>query len=107
MIYFFPKSKGLYRLPKNGNVEKLVTAKNSTKLLILKGAYKLLNQETKENYQMKMDKELEQIQAMRSLGIVWISLGVINPMFFILGLVFIISSMVKSKRREADEGGHA
>ena len=71
----------------------------------------MLNQETKEKNQMKMDKELEQIQALRNLGIIWVPLGAINPMFFILGFVFIISSMVKSKRKKADEfiidGGHA
>lgn len=60
---------------------------------------------------MKIDKEFEQIQALRGLGIVWVSLGAINPMFFILGLVFIFSSMVKAKRKEAEEvivdGGYA
>ncbi len=67
----------------------------------------MLSQETKEQTQIKKSKELEEIQTLRTLGIIWICLGGANPVFFILGLVFLFSSMVKDKRREAIEGGHA
>ncbi|MFX1286477.1 MAG: hypothetical protein ACFFB5_22770 [Promethearchaeota archaeon] len=58
----------------------------------------MLNQEIKEKTHIKMDKEFEQLQALQTLGIVWLCLGATNPLFFILGLVFIISSVAKSKR---------
>ncbi len=67
----------------------------------------MFNQEIKEQSQIKKSKELEEVQTLRTLGIVWICLGGANPLFFILGLVFLLSSMVKAKRREAIEGGHA
>lgn len=67
----------------------------------------MFNQEIKEQSQIKQSKELEEIQTLRTLGIIWICLGGTNPLFFILGLVFLLSSMVKAKRREVIEGGHA
>ncbi len=63
----------------------------------------MFNQEIKENSQIKKSKELDEIQTLRTLGIIWICLGASNPIFFILGLVFIFSSMVKDKRRKAEE----
>ena len=56
---------------------------------------------------MKKDEELEQIQVFRTLGIIWICLGAANPLFFLLGLVLLITFEVKSKRIEniSSEGG--
>ena len=67
----------------------------------------MFNQKIKEKKQIKKSKEHEEIQTLRTLGIVWICLGGTNPLFFILGLVFIISSMVKDKQREVIDGGQA
>lgn len=63
----------------------------------------MFNQEIKENSKIKKSKELDEIQALRTLGIIWICLGASNPIFFILGLVFIVSSIVKDKRRKTEE----
>ena len=78
-------------------------------LLILKGAEKLLNQEIKERNRIKKEGNLEQIQALRTLGIVWLCLGTSSPVFFILGLVFLATSVVQSKRIEkiSTQGGLA
>lgn len=67
----------------------------------------MLNQEIKEKNQIKIDKELDQIQAFRILGIVWLCLGATNLLFFILGLVFIITSIAQSKRiaQISNQGG--
>jgi hypothetical protein len=58
----------------------------------------LLNQEIKENNQIKKEENLNQIQTLRTLGIIWICLGASNPVFFILGLVFLATSVAKSKK---------
>ena len=63
----------------------------------------MFNQKIKEKSKIKKSKEPEQIQTLRNLGIIWTCLGAANPMYFILGLVFLVSSAVKSKRIKTDE----
>jgi len=89
----------------------LTKISNELKLVFLEGAYKLFNQEIKENLQIKKSIELEEIQTLRTLSIVWLCLGGASPLFFIIGLVFLLSSMVKAEPREAEkaiaDGGQA
>ena len=67
----------------------------------------MLNQETKEKNRIKIDKELDQIQAFHILGIVWLCLGATHLLFFILGLVFIITSVAQFERTKqiSNQGG--
>ena len=61
----------------------------------------MFNQKLKEKKSNKTEKLLDEIQALRTLGIVWFCLGATNSVFFILGLMFLIVSVVK--QREANE----
>ena len=58
----------------------------------------MFNHEIKEKQHAKKTKELEKVQTLRNLGIICICLGAANPVYFILGLVFLLTSVVKSKR---------
>ncbi|UCE12581.1 MAG: hypothetical protein JSV04_10340 [Candidatus Heimdallarchaeota archaeon] len=62
----------------------------------------MFTQKIKEIESNKTEKQRDEIQALRTLGIVWFCLGATNSMFFILGLVFLITSIVK--QREFKEG---
>ena len=63
----------------------------------------MFNHKIKENEFVKKTKELEKVQALRNLGIIWICLGAANPVYFILGFVFLLTSVVKSKRISVEE----
>ncbi|MFX1507919.1 MAG: hypothetical protein ACFFDC_17670 [Promethearchaeota archaeon] len=66
----------------------------------------MLNQEINEKNQMKKEENIDQIQALRTLGIIWLCLGATNPVFFILGLVFLATSVVQSNKI-SNQGGLA
>lgn len=57
----------------------------------------MFHQKLKAKKSNNTKKQCEKIQSLRTLGIVWFCLGATNSMFFILGLVFLITSIVKQR----------